>query len=75
MFVGEERTIGVLAQDGKRYVLTDTVYKLDGYKDNKVLYHKIDLGKDFVVRCDFGGKSKYYKRVTLQNWTEVEVGV
>lgn len=75
VFVGEERTIGVLAQDGKRYVLTDTVYKLDGYKDNKVLYHKIDLGKDFVVRCDFGGKSKYYKRVTLQNWTEVEVGV
>lgn len=74
VFVGTRNANGVLAQDGERYILTDKVYKIDGYKDGKAIYHKIELDLNFVIRCDFGSKTRHYKKLSLFTWSEIEVG-
>lgn len=75
VIIGMPATEGILAQDGNTYILSDKVYQIDGYKNNKPVYRKVEIKKNYVFRSSFGGKLKYYKKINDDDWAEARVGV
>lgn len=68
---------GVTGQDGVRYVLSQTAYRIDGATgDNNAVIHKITMNPEYVIQNDFTraeGVNRRFYRLRSGAWNETNL--